>query len=49
MVITDASQTGSMLGVEEAGAMNDWKVPTCAPQTGRVLAWYGLGLISNCR
>ena len=34
MVITDATQTGSKLGVEEAGAMNDWKLPTCAPQTG---------------
>ena len=40
MVITDATQTGSKLGVEEAGAMNDWKLPTCAPQTGLAcLVW----------
>ena len=42
MVITDATQTGINLGVEEAGAMNDWKLPTCAPQTGLAcLVWPG--------
>ena len=30
-------------GVEKAGAMNDWMIPTGAPQTGSVLAWFGLG------
>ena len=29
--------------MELAGALNDWKVPTGAPQTGSVLAWYSLG------
>ena len=34
MVITDATQTGWKLGMEEVGAINDWKLPISAPQTG---------------
>ena len=52
MVISDATQAGWKFGMEEVGAIDDWKLPTCAPHTGlaclvRPVAILITGEISN--